>query len=181
MAIEQIPMDDAPPMMGGKTLDELEASLPDDASHGFDAMPSFTVDQNGDPMDGIGVMSGDLQSTTQEKKVKRIKMSASMRKAMKKLKERIGRFPAIWFEQKALQHPEWALSKDEEDTISESVNFALELLDIEFMIEPVSMTLTSIWWVIAYPFATIGMVWFYHADKVKKAHPEDFEKPEDKK
>lgn len=172
------PVDPAPPVMGGRNMDDLERELPDNVS-GFSSFERLDAETAPDIDDaGLGVISGDPLSTPQEKKKKKLQMTREMKKAMKKLKERIGKFPALWFATKAEKHPEWRLNQEEEEIISESIGFVMEILDIEFMIEPINVTLTSIWWIIAYPFCTIGLIWFSHHDAVKLAHPEEFEEKE---
>jgi hypothetical protein len=99
-----------------------------------------------------------------------------MKKAMDKLKNQIAEYPSLYFRAKAKRYPEWALEDEEIDLISDSVKFALEILDIEFQIEALSITLTSIWWVIAYPVAVIGGIWMTKRSNVATAHPEAFQK-----
>ena len=76
-----------------------------------------------------------------------------------------------WFDQQAEKQPEWALSDNEREWLKDSMETVFEVLDIDLMIEPIGLQLTSIWWVIAYPFATFAFLFFSKKSKVPK--PED--------
>jgi hypothetical protein len=154
---------------GGQSFESFADTLPESGT-------GFEIEQNvALPDDGEGSIIGNGPSPDEVKKM-RIKMSKQMKKAMDKLKKSIAVYPKMYFSNKAKRHPEWALDEDEEALITDSITFALDILDIEFEIEALHITLTSIWWVIAYPISVIGMVFLSHSSAVKEAHPEDFQK-----
>jgi hypothetical protein len=188
MTINIVPEDETPeeqtsgvasPARGfgfNRTFDDAVSDLPET---GFSVAPSHSdTDGDGGDESGFGV-AGPVTDSPAEIKKRRVKMSKEMRKAMNKLKKNISDYPSMFFDARSKQHPEWQLDKNEKETLRESIEFALEILDIEFEIEAISITLTSIWWIIAYPIAVFGMMFLTHREAVISAHPEDFIK-EDK-
>jgi hypothetical protein len=172
MGIDIIPMDEGTAVTGGETFEEMAASMPESAKTGFDVVnPAQQPESNGD---GFGVFGGaESSEPTPERKV--LKMSRKMKAAMKKIQDKVSSFPILYFKGKAKVHPEWALDQDEEEIISDSLTFLFEVLDVNFNIQPLNVTLESIWWVIAYPVCAIGMIFFSHSAAVKANHPEDFQ------
>ena len=166
----------APAIAGGQSMEDFAATLPDDASQGFAVVPPSNEPANGGDAEA-GLPLGEEQPlSSAEVKRKRVQMSRKMRNAMNKLKDRIASAPALWFDASAKRHAEWKLDDDEKELINDSVQFALEVLDVNFEIEAVEITLRSIWWVIMYPVSVIGLTFFAHKENVQRMHPEDFKK-----
>jgi|SRR5208282_2256499 len=141
------------------------ADLPEDASF-LGVTPIATKE------DGAGFLAGEAGSvldnteSKQERKAKRIKLSKRMKKSMDKIKGFGGDALVMWFHDQSKENPEWKLDIEEEDWLKDSMELVFEVLDIEVQIEPVSATLTSIWWVLAYPFCTFLYLFFTKKAKV---------------
>lgn len=176
-------MDEGRAITGGQSFTEFSETLPEDASLGFAiAQPSPSQSDSvpgseNNNQEGFGMMSGDSDGAESSPGNKRIKMSRKMKKAMDKIKQKIGTFPILWFKAKELQHPEWALDDEEKAIITDSLEFVFEILNVEFEIQSLDITLTSIWWIIAYPIAAIGMIFMVKSSAVKAAHPVETEEP----
>ena len=106
---------------------------------------------------------------------KRVKMSKAMRKTMDGLKDKVADLPIMWFHDQAVEHPEWALDEKEQAWLRESINSVFEVLDIDVEIQPISMQLTSIWWVLGYPFVTF--LFLFLIKKGKTLQQEGDKKP----
>lgn len=149
-------------LMGEESFDSYASKLPSDAS-GLET--ETTEERQPTPEE-------DAQA---ERAFRRLQMPKKMRAEMRKLKKKISEdLPEFFFNRQAekMEQPEWKLTKDEKDAISDSVNMVLEVLDIDFAIEPVAMTLTSIWWVIAYPVLVILGIFFLKQQEImKKENP----------
>lgn len=169
--IKQVPEDDnvQPSIEFGQdeqTFENYAATMPSTESGFFDVtLP--TVAQPGDP--------SSVYEAPPERKT--IKMSKNMKKAMTKFRKKIAEFPIAWFHQQAKGNPEWELDDDEKDMLTDSIGTVLELLDVEFMIEPLNIQLTSIWWVIAYPILTF--VFLFLTKKSLTMDHEQQQMPED--
>lgn len=134
---------------GEPTFEQLAAELPDTAQGFLDAalptVQSSSVEDAG--MLDAGFPGSDPSSTPR----KRINVSKKIRKAMNKFKDKVAQVPIMWFHTQARNQPEWELDKDEQELLTDAIGTVFEVLDIEFEIEPLSWTLTSVWWVISYP------------------------------
>lgn len=154
-------------LMGEDSFDSFASKLPSDASSGFDAAQTAST--------GAYPEAGETVDATDTPAARRMQMPKKMRAEMRKLKKKIAEeLPELFFNRRAeqLDQPEWKLTTDEKDAISDSINMVLEVLDIEFAIEPLSMTLTSIWWVIAYPIVVIlGIFMLKQSEIMKKENP----------
>jgi hypothetical protein len=168
MAEIRITDDAGTSVSGGQTFEEYSTTLPIDSRSGFDVV-NLNEPAAGE---GFGVMTDEQEPT---KKIKSIKMSKKMKAAMKKIQEKVTSFPLLYFKHKATVHPEWALDEDEKEIVIDALGFVFEVLDINFMIEGLDITLTSIWWVLAYPILAIGMIFISHKTAADAAHPEDKE------
>lgn len=170
MAEIRITDDAGTSISGGQSFEEFSAGLPEDSRSGFGVLdPS---DQPAGEGFGLAQEEGEPEPT---KKAKSIKMSKKMKAAMKKIQEKVTSFPLLYFKHKATIHPEWALDEDEKEIVTDALGFVFEVLDINFMIEGLDITLTSIWWVLAYPILAIGMIFISHKTAADAAHPEDKE------
>jgi hypothetical protein len=153
-------------LMGEESFDSFASKLPEDASSGFGKEPIAESTES---------EFGEAAETAESRAARRVQMPKKMRAEMKKLKKKIAEdLPRLFFNRRAeqLDQPEWKLTRDEEEAIADSVNMVLEILDIEFAIEPLNMTLTSIWWVIAYPVIVIlGIFMFKQAEIQKQENP----------
>lgn len=183
MSINSVPEEETKPFIDvsddEETFESMAATMPETAQ-GFlsDASPVDPVAfaQSGD--DGDGVSADATAPTPQERKAKRIKMSKKMQKSMDKLKAKTAKFPVMWFNGKSKEHPEWALDKDEEDLLTDSIETVFEILDIELQIEPLTMTLTSIWWVLSYPLLAFAFLFFTKQSQIQqKEQQEGAEQP----
>lgn len=147
---DNVPLEEGSSVMSGQTFEEAAAEMPESASGGFGKVASS------EPLEeGTELMEG---SDTEPAPVKSIKMTRKMKAAMKKIQDRVVSAPLLYFKGKAIEHPEWALEPDEEEVIKESLSFVFDVLNIEFRIEQLNITLESIWWVFLYPVAAIGMI-----------------------
>jgi hypothetical protein len=153
---------------GGKPFATFGESLPEDASHGFAFVEESPV-TTGDGAMGSSSEGGD--SPAPKRKI--IRMSKQMKKAVDKFKERVASFPALYFSTMAQREPEWALTTEEQEMITDSISLAFEMLDIEFAFEPLSIQLTSIWWIIAYPFIAFGFIFFSKKSLVEAKYPKE--------
>ena len=151
---------------GGKSFEEFGDSLPEDATAGF----AFNEPTSDDLGNATGVMEGADEAAPRRKV---IKMSKQMKKAVEKFKDKVASFPTLYFSSLAQREPEWALTSEETEMIKDSISLAFEMLDIEFAFEPLNITLTSVWWIIAYPFVAFGFIFFSKKALVDAKHPKD--------
>lgn len=155
-------------LMGEDSFQAFAEKLPEDASFGFDTPATNSV-------------ISDEPSEPQEEQAaqRRMQMPKKMRAEMKKLKKKIAEdIPELFFNRRAeqLDQPAWKLTEDESEAIADSVNMVLEVLDIDFAIEPLNYTLTSIWWVLAYPCIVIlGIFMLKQQEIMRKENPEGAE------
>jgi hypothetical protein len=131
---------------GEQTFSELADSMPSTEQGFLDSVTPITQSED------AGGASSPITDVPPERKV--VKVSKNIKKAMNKFKKKVTEFPIAWFHQQAKGNPEWELDDEEKDLITDAIGTVFELLDIEFAIEPLSVQLTSIWWVIAYPILT---------------------------
>jgi hypothetical protein len=170
------PMDEGRAITGGQSFGEYSEMMPEDASSGFAIAADTPSSQSSDVPknennEGFNMFGGE--DADHSPSTKRLKMSRKMKKAMEKIKEKVATFPILWFKAKEMQHPEWALDEEEKAIITDSLDFVFEILNVEFEIQTLDIKLTSIWWVIAYPVAAIGMIFAIKSNAVKQAHPEE--------
>jgi hypothetical protein len=142
------------------------SSLPDDAN-GFLDVPLTQT-----PPDSF--LSGEpAEALPPPERKKRLKMSRAMKKTMEGLKEKVADLPIMWFQEQAVEHPEWALSDREQEWLRESINTVFETLDIELEVQPLSVQLTSIWWVLGYPFVTFLFLFLIKKGKTLQGEQND--------
>lgn len=94
---------------------------------------------------------GEFGSDAPPEPRKRVNISKKMKSAMKRLKGKTANVPIMWFHMQAKNNPEWELDEEEKELLKDAVDTAFEVLDIDIVIEPLNITLESIWWVISYP------------------------------
>lgn len=155
MAIETIPEDSPQPEQSS-----FADILPEEAS-GFSGDSFPDAPETAVPEGGVIMAGGDAEPPR-----KRVGMSKQMKKGIQKMMKQISEMPGTYFDNMATSNPEWALTKDEKETLSDSVSFVFEILDIGFDIEPVGIKLTSIWWIIAYPFFVFGFIFLNKKQKI---------------
>jgi len=126
----------------------------------FSGEPSPILSSPEDAESG-GVVAGDAAPPR-----KRIQMSKKMKKSMDKFMRQIAEMPALYFTNMAASNREWALDDDEKELLTDSVSMVFEILDVGFEIEPLSLKLTSIWWIISYPFIVFGYIFFNKKQKI---------------
>jgi hypothetical protein len=151
MAIEIVPDNNSitqPTSDDEQSFEQFAATMPETAQGFLESVvsPSTTERES-----NIGSSPAEQLGEPPAPRIKRINMSKKMRKAMDKFKGKAANLPIMWFHNQAKEFPEWELDQDEKDMIEDAVSTVFELLDIEIAIEPLSMTLTSIWWVLGYP------------------------------
>lgn len=165
MAIEFVPDNTTqpPPLVNGEptepTFDDLAQQMPETA-YGFldDATPSPSLPGVDD---ATGSFLDDASSSTDEpvpptpRKRKSLK---KLQKALERFQDRLSKWPIAYFSAQAVDHPEWKLSPDEEELIKDSVETVFEVLDVGVDIEPISYTITSVYWVLLYPFAAFAFL-----------------------
>ena len=157
MTIEAIPDDQPTPLTPSQSFADF---LPEDATH-F----SGTI---GISDDGTEAVITDDSATFVEPPTpkKRVKMSPKMKKAMDRFTKQLADFPALYFHRMAMQNPEWELDESERDMLSDSITMVLETLNIGFEIEPVDLTLKSIWWIVSWPFVVFAYVFLTKKEKI---------------
>ena len=148
------------------------ALLPDEP---FNDFPVSSAGNGAEPTGGAFGQSDAAPPPDREakeaKRTRRIKLSRKMQKSMDKIRN-VGADALVhWFHDQAKQQPEWELDAKEEEVLRDSMETVFDVLDIEIMVEPIGMELTSIWWVIAYPFATF--LYLFFSKKAKIAKPEE--------
>lgn len=163
MTIKQIPDDQTPAAIpaddeglhvsGSQSFEEFGASLPVDANSFLsDATPSASVEHgSGEGVSLLDSATAQPEGEVITSKAKRIKLSRKMQKAMDKLKAKTSKLPIMYFHNKAKKNPEWELDDDEKEIIEDAFFTVFEVLDIEIQIEPLNITLQSIWWILSYP------------------------------
>lgn len=147
--ITPVPDDTQPSILDNEpTFEELAAAMPETAQGFLDAptAPSHAGVGDAGPSDDA-LTSSDAPSAPR----KSVNVSKKVRKAMNKFKGKVADVPIMWFHDQAKDHPEWELDADERELLTDSIETVFDVLDIQFEIDPLSYTLTSIWWVISYP------------------------------
>jgi hypothetical protein len=163
--IEMIPDNEPlPPLDAATKTETFAASLPDDAETYLGKPPASSTDF-GEPLTD--------QPELFEARKKRVKMSKKMQKMMDGFRDQIVDIPLMWFHNQAKDNPEWGLDDKEEEFLKDAFGVVFEVLDIQIEIEAVSMTLTSMWWVIAYPFAAFAFLFLTHKAAVTEKNRED--------
>jgi hypothetical protein len=135
---------------------------------GEPTVPEFTLEPS---LEDAGESLG-ADATPAPAPRKRVQMSKKMKKAMDKFVRQIAEFPALYFHNAAATNPEWELDEDEKEMLTDSVSMVFEILDVEFEIEPLNMTLTSIWWIISYPFVVFGYIFLTKKSKIETKEKE---------
>lgn len=140
----------------GETFQSFADTMPETAQGFLDAaLPPM---EQSSASEGAGFLSDDGVNSTIDAAArprKRIDISKKMRKAMNKFRGKISSVPVMWFHAQAKANPEWELDDTEKELIEDAIDTVLDVLDIQIEIEALSMTLTSIWWVISYPVLVI--------------------------
>lgn len=175
--ITNVPDEQAQPIDNGgipeETFESFAETMPESATGFLDdaiAPPSASSSQ-ADANDGTTLLEAAASSQTSERK--RVNVTKKVRRAMNRLKTKTANVPIMWFHAQAKEHPEWELDADERDMLKDAVETVFEVLDIEIEIEPLSWTLTSVWWVISYPILAFVFLFL-----TKKSLTMDKEQPE---
>lgn len=163
MPVELVPDDNTTPVPANEpdnTFQELAQALPETAEGFLMDVPAVAPqDDGGSLLDStLTDSSVDDSEQREQRKGKRIKLSRKMQKSMDKLKSKTAKLPILWFHNQAKNRPEWELDDEEKELITDSIETVFEILDVEIQIEPLTWTLTSIWWVIAYPIMAFGFL-----------------------
>lgn len=132
------------------TFDQFAATMPETAQGFLDAaLPQATTAHSAEDAGFLG--SDAVTSDAAPAPRKTINISKKMKKSMQKFRNKIAAAPINWFHAQAKGNPEWELDDDEKELMQDSIGTVLDILEIEFVVEPLSWTLTSVWWVISYP------------------------------
>lgn len=92
---------------------------------------------------------------------------------MDRLKKKTANLPILWFHNQAKLNPEWELDKEEKELITDAIETVFDVLDIGIEIEPLSITLTSIWWVISYPLVAFGFLFMSKKSLIMEKEQQD--------
>jgi hypothetical protein len=153
MAITEVPDQQQPD--DELSFNDFASTMPETAQ-GFigEQVPASATDDNGG---GVSLLDDTSSSTPGESSSpvdeprKRVNITKKMKKAMNRLKSKTANVPIMWFHMQAKSNPEWELDEEEKELLQDAVDTVFEVLDIDILIEPLNVTLTSIWWVISYP------------------------------
>lgn len=154
MTITEIPdpNDQQPTPPSATEFDDFAATMPETAQGFLDA--TLPPEPTNSVEDGLTGGDGFLDASSGEPVTparKRVNVTKKMRKAMNRLKTRVANIPIMWFHTQAKQNPEWELDAEEQAMMTDAIETVFDVLDIEVEIEPLSWTLTSVWWVVSYP------------------------------
>jgi hypothetical protein len=170
MAIEFVPDDEVPQQVQPagpteETFDSYAATMPETASGFLDdvATPSPTV-QGVDGGDGATFLDDSANVVTETPSPRKRKSLKKLQKSLDRFQQRLSKWPIAYFANKAKDHPEWALDDDEKELISDSIETVFEVLDVGVDIQPIEYTITSVYWILLYPFAA-----FFALFMLKKA------------
>lgn len=133
----------------GQTFEQLAEQMPETAQGFLDSVQQ-EADRVGSADDG-GSLIGEITAPAPDEQRRKVNVSKKVRKAMNRLKGKVAEVPIMWFHTQAKANPEWELDNDEKEMLTDAISTVFDVLDIEFEIEPLTWTLTSIWWVIGYP------------------------------
>lgn len=182
MSVERVNDDNGtlmPPeqLMGSEpSFEEFAATMPEDAT-GFlidDTLPPATPADEGA---AAALLDGGGEPSPAERRTKRVKMSRKMQKSMDKLKTKMASLPVAWFDSQAGVHSEWRLDDEERDLLTDSIETVFEVLDIEFQIEPLTLTFTSIWWILSYPLLAFGFLFLSKKSLVMEREQKEQQAP----
>lgn len=167
MTVELVPDDASMPppihlVNGEPTFDDLAATMPetaqgflDDVDPRIDFTPTSTSSHDGGSFLGDTTNTVDDPAPVVPKKRKSLK---KLQKALERFQDRLSKWPIAYFNAQAIDHPEWKLTDDEEELIKDSIETVFEVLDVGVDIEPISYTITSVYWVLLYPFAAFAFL-----------------------
>ena len=158
MAIELIPDNEAEPssplahLREEPTFDSLAANLPEDASGFLDEPPPPSPAVQETPGDA-GIYAARNEGDEPAPPPRKRKSLKKLQKALERFEEQIADWPVVWFHQRAKDNPEWELDAKEVEFMKDAISTVFEVLDIGVDIAPLSYTITSVYWVLLYPFA----------------------------
>lgn len=162
-----LPVDD-----GAETFNSFASTLPETAQGFLDVPPSPVTESVEDAVGGGDFLGAAGTTETLPPERKRVNVTKKVRKAMNRFKTKVADVPILWFHQQAKVHPEWELDADERDLLKDAIETVFDVLDIEIEIQPLSWTLTSVWWVLSYP--VLAFVYLFLVKKsMTMEHPED--------
>lgn len=168
MPVEFVPDE---PLLPSPSNDSFASSLPEDSDFlaGITAPPSAS----GNGVERAFATAGNEGPTPQERAKKRVKMSRKMQKMMDGFRDQVADIPIMWFHNMAKDNPEWELDEKETEFLKDAFGVVFEVLDISIEIEALNLTLTSIWWVVSYPFAAFLFLFLTHKAKVVENNQEE--------
>lgn len=83
------------------------------------------------------------------------KLSGRMNKFKKTVAEKI---PQILSNAVKDQGAEWQLSESDSELLAEATENSLDVLEVDFQVQPISKTLTSPWWALIFPMMALLMI-----------------------
>lgn len=168
MTVNSVPSDpNVVDTTGETTFDELAAAMPETAQ-GFLDVPLPPSGASEDSGGGGGILDSDTGDTPPPER-KKVNVSKSVRRAMNRFKGKAANVPIMWFHQQAKGNPTWELDDEEKELLTESIKTVFDVLDVEVEIQPLSWTLTSVWWVLGYPFLAFAFLFLTKKSLVMEA------------
>jgi len=164
-----VPVDEATGIAGNQSFDEYGASLPTDARSFLDDAAVASPE----PGDKGGNLASSVSASDEPTAALPRRKRVDLSRRMKKFRKKISALPARWFDHMAQDRPEWALSDDEREDITDSIDTVFEVLEIDVEVEPLGLKLTSIWWVVAYPLVVIAALFLTKREAVKARYPDE--------
>jgi len=165
---------------GGYNQDQLDAILATMAPNAEAGKAEFLA--AGDVMEFPGPAKTEATAATPEKETTSIKtdaaakrLSAKMNKFKKSIADKIPQAVNGALKDKG---PEWQMTEDDRAMLSESFENCLEVLDVDFQIQPIGMVLSNPLWVLLLPILTLLLIFGMKAieNRPKESLPND-EKP----
>lgn len=179
MTITNVPDEQQPQspftMDEGETFQDVAAAMPETAQGFLDAALPQAVPGASSDADTTETLLSESGVSTVPKRT--VKLSKKMRKSMEKLKAKTADLPIMWFHTKAKGHPEWELDDEEKELMTDAITTVFDVLDIEVEIEPLSWTLTSIWWVLSYPVVAFAFLFLSKKSLVMESEKGHQEQP----
>jgi hypothetical protein len=175
MSVTVQPDPDNTPILGSITDDQTEtfesyaAQLPETAQGFLDDAVRTSPENVGAPL--VDALNPETDASTTLRK--RVNVTKKVRKAMNRFKSKLADIPIMWFHTQAKGNAAWELDDEERELIKDSVDTVFDVLDVEVEIEPLSWTLTSVWWVISYPILAFAFLFLTKKSMVIEANKQD--------
>jgi hypothetical protein len=165
MPIETIPEDQIPPVPSQPEFASYLPETMDEPEAVAESFPDAPVDE---------LFPSDPEKKERKKEHKK-KMSRKMKATMERFQGMFTDGITGWFHQQATVsgHPEWDLEEKDKELIGDSISFVMDAFNIEFDFQTVDLTLSSVWWVLAYPICAFGIVFLNKKGAVDRKVSQD--------